>query len=210
MSPNATSRLVACIVSLLVLVAAGCGLSTNDEPEDIADTTIDSAAHDRTSTFAVPYGDTEPVVVWFLATDDQGIHLRQSQRRVAAPPTAGSHLDALFQQPPDDIERDDGIWTAIPSDASLLGEPVQRGGVLVVDLPEQVYLELHGRGAQGAFAQIAYTATELPGIDAVQFERDGTLFSALDGSGQATTSALGRDDFADFAPVDADDPVSPQ
>ena len=204
------SRLAACVVGVLVLVAAGCGLSTDNEPEGIANTTVDSTAQDRTSNFAVPYGDTEPVAVWFLATDDEGIHLKQTQRRVAAPPTPENHLDALLQQPPDVFERDDGIWTAIPANARLLEAPVQRGQVLVINLPDQVYLELHGRGAQGAFAQITYTATEIDGVKAVQFERDGTVFSALDGSGQATTSALDRDDFADFAPLDPDDPVSPQ
>lgn len=195
------SRLGA-LLAVGALLAAGCGLSTNDRPEGIPDTTVDPATQQRkASNYVVPYGDTETVAVWFLVTDDAGIHLIKTQRRVPQPATASSHLGALFQQPPDDLERDDGIWTAIPSDADVLGKPEERGDVLVIDLPEEVYLELHGRTAQGAFAQMTYTATEISGVKAVQFERDGTLFTALDGSGEATTAALDRDDFADFAPV---------
>jgi spore germination protein GerM len=185
----------------LVGVGAGCGLSTNDKPESIAGTTVDSSTQRQQSTLAQPSGATRTVQAWFLDTDDAGTRLIARDREVALPATPASRVDALLQQPPDDAEREQGIWSAIPPDASLRTVPVQRGTVLELDFPDRVYLELHGRVAQGAFAQIVYTATALPGVNAVLFKRDGVDFPAVDGSGQARSDPLRKQDFTDFAPA---------
>ena len=182
-----------------LLLLTGCGLSTDDAPEAITRSSVESRTSTSPSTVVLPGEDTDNISVWFVHTDDVGTVLRKAQRQVALPATAGSRLDALLTQTPDPRERTQGLWSALPPDATLASRPRQRGNVLVVDLPEGVYDELHGIIAQNAFAQIVYTATEIPGVESVTFERDGALFEAVDGQGQASGDPLGRDDFVELS-----------
>lgn len=201
---------------LLVGVAAlagGCGLSTDAEPQSITDATVDARTSTTVSTPALPETDTDNVTVYFLRTveDDEAGEggedgaeeiLFRVPRPVALPATPATRLDALFTQPPTPEEREEGLWTAIPADATLADRPQQQGHELIVDLPEGVYEQLHGMVAQDAFAQIVYTATAIPGVESVTFQRDGTPFEAVDGAGQAQSEPLTRDDFPDLAPVE--------
>jgi spore germination protein GerM len=73
-------------------------------------------------------------------------------------------------------------------------------------MPEGVYEDLHGIIAQNAFAQIVYTATAIEGVESVRFERDGSLFEAVDGEGQASADPLGRADVVELAPTTTPSP----
>lgn len=192
---------VAGVAAVLVLLLGACGLDTDDEPQAITRPTVEPSPSSEASTVVLPGEDADNVSVWFLTTDDAGTFLREAQRQVALPATPGSRLDALFAQPPDEGELADGLWTAIPPDSTLASRPRQRGHVLVVDLPEGVYDELHGLIAQDAFAQIVFTATEIPGVESVAFRRDGSLFEAVNGEGEASSRPLGRDDFPDLVRI---------
>jgi spore germination protein GerM len=189
--------LTAVALAGLVVATAGCGLSTNDKPESINDTTVDPTTRGSTA-YTPPSDDTGLVTTWFLNTDRKGAYLVSQPRRVALPVTPARRIEALLQQPPDDAERGRGIWSAIPADATLQSPPVRRGKVLVIAMPDRVYEQLHGKVAQGAFAQLVYTGAAVPGIAAVQFTRDGAVFPAVDGSGQARTDPLAPADFSDF------------
>lgn len=185
---------------LVGLLAAGCGLSTNDAPEAITRTSVESSSSTTRPRVALPEGDAESVAIWFLHTSDAGTVLESVERQVAWPASPGGRLDALLGQPPVTREREAGLWSALPPDATLASQPRRQGEVLVVDLPEGVYDDLNGIIAQNAFAQIVWTATEIPGVDSVSFERDGAEFEAVDGQGQASADPLGRDDFVDLTP----------
>lgn len=191
-------------VALLPALAAACGLSTDDEPQAITNGTVDT----RTTTVTTrpsPFGDTDNVTVFFLQTvGDADEVLQEAQRQVPLPATPATRLDALFTQPPTPDERDEGLWSAIPADATLADRPRREGDVLVVDLPEGVYDQLHGIIAQDAFAQIVYTATAIPGVESVAFRRDGSPFEAVDGTGQAQSSPLSRSDFPELSPEAGD------
>lgn len=186
-----------------VVVLGACSLSTDKEPQSIEGPVVASSSSSEASTIEkLPDADAENVSVWFLQTRTSGVgaYLVESSRKVAQPATAGTWIDALLQQPPDSSEKEDGIWSAIPADAQLVTEPEQQGHVLTVQLPDRVYEDLHGLIAQYALAQIVFTATEIPGVETVQFLRDDGVFAAIDGTGQARTDPLGRDDFADVMP----------
>lgn len=191
------------LAALAATVAlAACGLSTNEEPETIGGPAIASNAGSDVSVIDLPTANTENVSVWFLhnRTDDVGVFVIEAKRQVAQPASPGIWLDALLQQPPGETEREDGIWSAIPLDARLVTEPDQQGHVLTVQLSDRVYSELHGLLAQYAFAQIVYTATEIPGIESVLFLEDDGVFPAVDGAGQAHTDPLGRSDYDELIP----------
>lgn len=191
-------------VAVLPWVAAACGLSTDDEPQAITNGTVDTRTTTET-TRPSPFGDTDNVTVFFLQTvGDADEVLHEAQRQVPLPATPATRLDALFTQPPTPDERDEGLWSAIPADATLADRPRREGGVLVVDLPEGVYDQLHGIIAQDAFAQIVYTATAIPGVESVAFQRDGSPFEAVDGTGQAQSEPLSRRDFPELSPGAAD------
>jgi spore germination protein GerM len=195
--------LVVLVVLLAAVLGTGCGLSTNDEPEAIKDNVpsdlVDSEA-------AAPDGSqlsglTATVHVWFTTTDaDQNTRLVRRDREVPQPPTQSSVLEALIQDPPTNAERVDDISTAIPEDVKLTAQPQQRGdGVLIVNLSDAFY-ELQGATARNAFAQIVYTATQMPNVDMVQFELDGEPFTAVNGDGQAVTGPLGRSSYEKLKP----------
>lgn len=188
-------------VAATVLLAA-CSLDTDSEPEAIGGPTMTPSVGNDASTIDLPTAQTENVSVWFLHNrdDDVGAYVVEASRKVAIGATPGTHIDALLQQPPDIAERDAGIWSSIPLDARLVAEPEQRGHVLTVQLSDRIYAELHGLLAQYAFAQIVYTATEIPGIESVLFMEDGGVFPAVDGAGQAHTDPLGRTDYEELIP----------
>ena len=196
-------RVVAAAAGIVAAgLVAACGLSTDDEPQAITNGTIDNSTS-TTDTTEPPPGEADNVTVFFLQTvGDADEVLAEAQRRVPLPATPATRLDALFTQPPTPVERDEGLWSAIPADATLADRPRREGHVLVVDLPEGVYDQLHGIIAQDAFAQIVYTATAIPGVESVTFQRDGTPFEAVDGAGQAQSEPLSRDDFPELAPID--------
>jgi spore germination protein GerM len=179
-----------------------CSLSTDDEPQAIEGPVVESSASSQASTSNLPDADAENVSVWFLQNRASGVgaFLVEGSRKVAFPASPETWLDALLQQPPDSSEKEDGFWSAIPVDAQLVSTPEQSGHVLTVQLPNRVYEDLHGLIAQYALAQIVFTATEIPGVESVQFLRDDGVFAAIDGTGQARTDPLGRDDFVDVMP----------
>jgi spore germination protein GerM len=185
-----------------VVLAAACSLDTDNEPEAIQGPPNAASASSDASIVELPSSDTENVSVWFLQnrTSELGAFVIEAQRPVALPADPGAHLEALIQQPPDNAEHDDGIWSAIPRDARLVTEPKQDGHVLTVQLPDRVYEDLHGLIARYAFAQIVYTATEIPGIESVLFLGSDGVFPAVDDAGQSHTDPVTRDDYAEYMP----------
>jgi spore germination protein GerM len=205
---RALVRAAATPAVLLVLAAVGaCGLSTNDEPEtirdnvppDLLDTEAGAQAGGTTSTEPA---ETETVEIWFLETDELGnTQVVMRPRQVPRPATPIQVLETLITEPPTELERLRGISTDIPEDVTVTDTPRLRSddGVLIVNLSDEFY-DLQGETARNAFAQIVYTATELPNVSRVQFERDGEVFNAVDGEGQSSREPLGQAAFANLAP----------
>jgi spore germination protein GerM len=203
---SALGRAGAVLLVLLVAVATGCGLSTNDEPETIKDNVPPDLLDTESATPDTSTGTTESVEVWFLGADDQGdTRLSGRERQVPIPATQVSVLEALIQDPPNGFERSLGYTTAVPEDVTLTDQPRLRSdGVLIVNLSDAFY-DLQGETARNAFAQIVYTATGLQGVDSVQFELDGEVFNAVDGDGVARSDPLSRGSYAKLRPEPGDE-----
>jgi spore germination protein GerM len=208
---RALVRAAGALAALLVTAALGaCGLSTNDEPETIKDNVPPDLLDTETAAPEASADDsteTETVEVWFLQTDALGeTRLIKRPRQVPRPATPIQVLETLITEPPTGFERAGGITTDIPDDVTVTDTPRLRteDGVLIVNLSDAFY-DLQGETARNAFAQIVYTATELPNVNRVQFERGGEVFSAVNGDGQSTRAPLGPTDFANLAadPEDA-------
>lgn len=202
MRVRTTLPLLAVVVVSFALVA--CGISTSDKPKpidrenlpaELAETDsdpLDSLPPNPDAIRAVP--------IWFLAADDSEIRLTSVTRRVPLPADAGLRLETLLSQGPTPEENQEGISTAIPADAKLTRPPEQVGVVLSVNLSTSVY-ELRGESAREAFAQLVYTATEIPGVDAVQFLLDGDPVAVPDGEGESDLAPRRREDYANLRPT---------
>jgi spore germination protein GerM len=201
-SPASWPRRAAVLVALLacVVAPAGCGLTTNDEPEQLAQEDVPDDLLDPAGTSDQPeppvVGEevsTDTATVYFLRADDSGAFVVVPvQRQVASPVTAARRLEALIQLPPDQFERDDGIATRVPEDARVVGRPEStEGGVLEVNLSENFY-DLQGEASRLAFAQVVYTATEIDGVSAVRFLVNGRNAGVVDGDGQSRSGPVDR------------------
>jgi spore germination protein GerM len=190
------------VVLLLLATTAACGLSTNDEPEAIDDPQTEPVEAGADAPDLSTVDDTTTVHVWFVRTDEDGeTHLVEAERFVPPPPTQRSVLEALIQSPPTDEERNEGTTTYIPEDVTIAEQPDLRSdGVLIVELSPDFY-DLQGDTARYAFAQIVFTATGLPHVEMVQFERDGEPFNAVDGEGQSRAVPLTRKSYEELAPT---------
>jgi spore germination protein GerM len=195
-------RRAAVLVALLAcVVAPGCGLTTNDEPEQLAQEDVPDDLLDPAGTSEQPeppvVGEevsTDTVTVYFLRADDSDAFVMVPvQRQVASPVTAARTLEALIQLPPDQFERDDGIATRVPEDARVVGRPERTdAGVLEVNLSENFY-DLQGEASRLAFAQVVFTATEIDGVSSVRFLVNGRNAGVVDGDGQSRSGPVDRD-----------------
>jgi spore germination protein GerM len=134
------------------------------------------------------------VDAWYLRTTEDRTTLQPVQRRVTPPATAAARLEALLAGPTTQ-ENGAGISTAIPSGTTLSERPREVGNVLTVSLSRQFYDDLRGESARNAFAQVVFTATEIAGVDSVQFVLDREPFPAIDGQREQRNGPLGRDDY---------------
>jgi spore germination protein GerM len=205
MSGTQKGRLRAFALAAVIAVAAGCGVSTNDEPQPIARENVPS---DLLETEAAageePVADPtdlQQVPVWFLVDDGETIKLHKVMRGVPWPVQTELRIDALLNPDgPTPDERSQGISTAIPGDARLTAVPTQDGTVLEVSLSDDFY-ELRGNTFMRAVAQLVFTATEMPGVLAVRFvNQDGRFIEVLDDEGESRDEPVGREDYTNLDP----------
>lgn len=196
-------RLRRATLAALVVLAAGCGLSEDGDPEAIAPDNVPPDLLDPnppTSTTEPASPDTTPVTVWFLEERSGEVPvLTPVQRDIADPARAGQRIGALLDQPPTEEEQDDGISTFIPSGVRLLNTELdQSRQLLVVDLSQEIF-DIEGQGLSNAFAQLVWTAAELDGVRQVRFQVDGEDIQALDASGSEQT-VVNTGDYRSLAP----------
>lgn len=201
---RARSRLakvrVVWVLAAMGALAAGCGLSTNDEPERIGDGSAidDSATTEPAATVSGSSGGeagAENVEVWFVETlSDASVQLVFLERPVADADSADERLLALIREPPTGAETDDrDIVSHVPDDTDLGEVELRSNGVLAVELSDNFY-DRRGEEAVYAFAQVVFTATELEGVSQVLF-RNASDFLPLDGDGETRDGPLGRQDY---------------
>lgn len=127
--------------------------------------------------------------------------LRSVQRDVVA--RADALLGVLLGGP-NQSELDSRLVTAIPSNTTLSSRPV--GETLFVDVSSEI-TDLTGEALTLAIAQIVFTATEIPGIQAVRLRVEGVDQAWPRGDGQTRSGSLRVYDFPGL--VESSQPAYP-
>lgn len=164
-------RRVAALAALVLAVAA-CG---DDGDDTTAPTTTTRPAVSSSTTEPAP-APTE-ISAYFLRDEKLGPVLRAGDGDDAA----AAAVEQLLAGP-DDAEAELGFGTAIPAGTVLRGVEVE-GGVATVDLSEEFGSGGGSASMMGRVAQVVFTLTQLPTIEAVSFEIDGAPVEALGGEG---------------------------
>ena len=90
-----------------------------------------------------------------------------------------------------------GISTAIPDDTLLLGITIQEG-VATVDLSREFESGGGSFSMFGRLAQVVFTVTQFPTVEAVAFRLDGEPGTVFSGEGIILEESVGRDDYRDL------------
>ena len=198
--PAATRRTVAALLALL-LVATGCGLGANSEPDEITADEIPADLLDpNPSTSTTREGATATVTVYLIRRTGSDTRLAPVSREVEDPTRPGTRLEALLQ-PTTEQEQAQGLTSSIPTGTVLLGTPELDAAnqELVVDLSSALF-DVEGPELAQAFAQIVWTVTELEGVRRVRFLVDGEPQRAPDAEGVEQDGAVTTADYRSLAP----------
>jgi spore germination protein GerM len=193
--------LTAVVVALLAALGA-CGVAENDEPHVIAADEVPPGlleASPSTST-SVASPTVQAVTVYYVIQQGEVVRLQGVTREVERADRARDRLAALLA-PPTAEEARVGITSSIPPDTELLETQLNAAGdELTIDLSRSLF-DIQGQGLRNAFAQLVWTATELPGVERVRFRADGEEFRAPDEEGVEQPGAVSRSDYITLAPA---------
>lgn len=195
-----TRRVYGLVAAVALLLASGCDVPTNDEPVELSGpfSRLDTTT---TSSTTSPQVDGREAIVYMLRTEGGTTVLVSIPRRVGSDGGVQENLRNLFSQPPvADDPAEQGLTSAIPAGATLLGaEPS------AVDA-DRLIVDVRGlfgdQGPQGvtlrnALAQIVWTATHpTTGFNEVVFRNDGQPADALVDNLETTGDAVDREDYA--------------
>ncbi len=192
--PRTTQRLgtvlVAPVLVLLALVAEACG---DDDGGGSTTTTAAPSPTTEPSTTTVPA--EQPQVAVFFVRDEA---VATAGRSVTAPAVARGALEALLDGP-DDLETGIGMTSAIPAGTELLDVGIA-DGVATVDLSGEFESGGGSLSMQLRVAQVVFTLTQFPTVDAVDLRLDGEAVDAIGGEGVPATD-LDRAEFEGLTPL---------
>ncbi|HEY8523337.1 MAG TPA: GerMN domain-containing protein [Acidimicrobiales bacterium] len=203
---RAVTAAVALALTLVLGVLAGCGVSTDDQPQEISGSNVPDAFDEPTTTNQATAQPGEEVQVFLLHDEGGEVKLVPRPRHVARTPTDAAVLEALLLEGPTTEERERSITTAIPRSTRLASPPERLpGGILRIDLSAG-FFEVAGDDLRNAYAQVVCTANYIEGVRAVEFAIEGERVGAFDGAGQSSNRPVRCDDYAALLPDDGDDP----
>lgn len=187
------------VTAVLPFLALACGVPIDAEPRPIPDERVPFGLLDPepTSTTSPAPGasagsTTAPVTVFLVS----GGRLTPVTRVVPAPATPGKALEALLTGATPD-EAAQNVRSAIGGTAAGVSATVA-GGLARVELGSP-FLSTGRREHVLAVAQIVYTLTAFPGVEAVAFTLSGRPVEVPAGDGTLTSGAVRRSDFASVA-----------
>jgi len=164
---------------------------SDDDPEATEDDPAPGTSEVRLY-FIAPGGGNEGRAEPFLVSVERELP--------STPRIAHATLRALIDGP-SAAERDliDDVSTAVPGETLLLGVTID-DRVATVDLSREFE---SGGGSFSMFsrlAQVVYTVTQFPTVDAVRFELDGQPVTVFSGEGIVLEEPVSRDDYLDLLP----------
>lgn len=196
-----TSRF-GCVRILLALVVAlgalaGCGVPRNDVPQAVESTAVPFGLLDP----RLPDAPTTPAgergLVYFLNAEGR---LTAVPRRVNGYSRPADLVRELLAGPRSE-EAARGLTSAVPARTRLLSLDVT-GTVATLDLSRE-FGDVSGGDQVDAVAQLVYTVTQSPQIDAVLFSVEGQQIEVPDGTGSLSLLPVTRQDYAASTPSPA-------
>ena len=187
------------VLSAAALVAACGGPGGGSSPTPTAAVTVTSTPSASPSPTATPTATPSPtsrLSLYFLRGEELGV----AERRVplTAEPAAAA-IEALLGGPTA-AERAAGLTSAVPDETRLLGVRI-RDGLATVDLSDAFAGGGGSLSMEARVAQIVYTLTRFPTIEAVDFLLDGALVETLGGEGLILDAGQTRADWRQFEPA---------
>ncbi len=192
--------LAAVLVAGMAAALAACGSSsepaaTTTQAETPALTPADAPTDAPSGAPSGAPTDTTKLSVYFLRGKKLGVAERRVPRTKAVAAAAMRELCAG----PTAAERTAGLDTAIPADTEP-GSISISDGVALVDLSSH-YAGGGSQSMMARVAQVVYTLTRFPTINAVSFSLDGGPVSTLGDEGLAVAPPQRRADWLDFEPA---------
>jgi hypothetical protein len=170
--------------SLLVLIA---GCASGDA------TSVAALPPETTSAELATVQPDQPPAAYFLFASDEPQLVPVAHESLSDRPL----LDALTNLLGGTA--DPALVTAIPSGTQLNDVSVVNG-VATVDLSTEFETGANALGARASVAQVVFTATRFPGVDAVRFLVDGEPVESFRGEGIPLIEPLSRPQFQDLQP----------
>ena len=184
-------------------VLSGCGLTANRRPQEIASDDLPVELRNPNASTSTTLGRspaTTSITVYYLVQTDSITRLVGVPREVKDRTRPRDRIVALLA-PPTPTEQSQGLLTSIPTGTVLLDAKVNKSGQeLTLNLSRSLF-DIQGEELRNAFAQLVWTATELPGVQQVRFLVAGKEFRVPDQDGIEQPGAVSRADYATLAPV---------
>lgn len=192
---------MATLVAVLVAgaLAAGCGVPADGEaspiPDDALPFDLSPADAEDQPTTSGPF--TE--VVYFMDADIE--RLIPVERPVEARFSVEDRLNALLGGLGQE-EVEGRLATFLADGAALASPPeIVENRVVVLDFNGAFTEGQANDDHRKAVAQVVWTVTDIEGISAVLFERNGEVQREVNGDGEQVAGPLNRSDFLGLGPV---------
>ena len=199
------------VVTLLALVASGCGASgevgdggtvSTTATSLVSEETTTTVAADTTTTFSEETtttalsGDTMTLKVYFGKNEKMaalGRVIPKTQKVGAAA------MKALLEGPTA-AEKQAGMFSSIPEGTTFLGLEIENG-IATVDLSKEYASGGGSLSMMMRLAEVVFTLTQFPTVDGVDFKLDGQPITVLGGEGIIIDHPMRRTDYEDMSPA---------
>jgi hypothetical protein len=181
----------------LLAAAGGCTGGQDGGPTTAATATTTTAPAATTTT--LPAATPVPVRAYFLRNEPTRQVVQPVARTSPDAGVARAAVEALIAGP-DDGERQLGLGSAVPPATRLLGLSIQ-DRTAVVNLSSEFGSGGGSASMIGRAAQVVFTLTQFPTVDAVIFELDGRRPAVLGGEGLVLDGPQRRTDWEDSSPA---------
>ena len=179
--------------AVAVSLLAACGIPEDARPRPLGeDAPFELLDPTSTTTSTVPHVPAAATDVYLVRQE----RLVRVARQVGAPASLPTVLATLLEGPTSD-EAAAGLRTALGPQAGIRSASAT-GRTATIDLSES-FGEVEGDEQILALAQLVFTATSLPGVDAVDFKLAGSPVEVPRGDGTLNYGPLRRVDFAALA-----------
>jgi spore germination protein GerM len=175
------------------LAGAGCAVDVDSGPRPVDPELLEQGA--PTPRSAITPGGAVPMYLLAPADDGQGVQLRTVGRDTDPTPLA---IMTALTQGPTDTEVATRLRSALPTGLRVLSVRVN-DSVLALDVSAELQ-DVSSDELVQAVAQVVFTATSLPGIDAVAISVDGVARQWPAGDGVLLARPLTRYDYPGFLP----------